>query len=271
MKLCYVDESGNPTQDPCFVMVGILVDAHRLNKTREEFSWYFNQVRDLFTEPLRELKGSKIIHGRDRWRNIDLKTRKTIVDSFCNWIQERKHHLALAAIDYKKWAEKDNLVRDRWLACALHIALQMQKRNQNTSNNKGRTLLFFDENKAKADRLAELLWDPPDWTDDYYNRHEKQGRLDQLIDSAFTVKSHHAGLVQIADLYAFIFRRYAEITDYGRTEEWEGEHRFLRHCIEILKPRMLPQSTRWPARTHSECAEWYNSLAPHSLHNLGLS
>lgn len=59
----------------------------------------------------------------------------------------------------------------------------------------------------KADALAELLWSPPEWTDDYYDKKKKQERLDQLVDTAFTVKSHHAGLVQVADIYALVFRR----------------------------------------------------------------
>jgi hypothetical protein len=46
------------------------------------------------------------------------------------------------------------------LAAALHIALQMQKANQGRAKNKGHTILIFDDNKAKADSLSELLWQP---------------------------------------------------------------------------------------------------------------
>jgi len=41
MKVCYVDESGNE-QTPCLVMVGILVDAHRLRRAREDFAELFD-------------------------------------------------------------------------------------------------------------------------------------------------------------------------------------------------------------------------------------
>src|SRR3990170_485665 len=61
MKVCYVDESGNGEQDRCLVMVGIVVDALRLNRTREEFNEVFDVVQSLFQENLRELKGAKII------------------------------------------------------------------------------------------------------------------------------------------------------------------------------------------------------------------
>src|SRR5262249_8666878 len=137
------------------------------------------------------------------------------------------------------------------------------------SRHKGLTFLVFDENKAKADSLAELLWDPPHWTDDYYGKGKRRGRLGQLIDSSFTVKSHHAGLVQVADDFAFIFRRYAELSDFGAEEEWAGEVNFIQGCVDILEARLLPKTVRWPTKTASNCAKWFNVLAPASLLALG--
>lgn len=271
MKLCYVDESGNQASDPCLVMVGILADSYRLNRTREEFGEFFDVIQGLFEENLKELKGAKIIFGRDRWRKVDPEIRKRITNYLCEWVRVRKHGLLLAAIDRKKWFNFNGQigVKDEWLACSLHIALQIQKYSQGLKRNKGHTILIFDENKAKADSFAELLWDPPAWTDDFYERKERQERFDQLIDSAFTVKSHHAGLVQIADLYALIFRRYAEIAEYGSKEEWSGESRFIDYCVKDLSSRLIPRSIRWPSRTKSKCAKWFNSLAPESLVKLG--
>ncbi len=228
MKVCYVDESGNQPQDPCLVMVGIIVDAARLNRTREEFAEIFDLVQSLFQENLRELKGSKMIFGKDRWRNIDPELRKRIAQYFCDWLARRKHHIALAGIDRHRLSEVGaanfpELQGDPWLAAAVHVALQIQKHHQGSQSNKGQTFLFFDENKAKADFLAELVFAPPAWTDAYYERDRKRAQFDQLIDSAFAVKSHHAGLVQIADLFALILRRYAELHDFESPELWPGE------------------------------------------------
>lgn len=270
MKICYVDESGNQTTDPCLVMVGILVDAARLHRTREEFGDILDTVQQLFQEDLKELKGSKMLFGRDRWRKIDPEERKRITGGLCAWLKGRKHLIVLSAADRTKFATSQNpplpsFCSDPWLATATHVALQVQKVNQGMSHNKGVTFLVFDENKAKADSLAELLWDPPNWTDDYYSRGKKQEPLDQLIDSAFTVKSHHAGLVQVADLYAFIFRRYSEVNDFGLPEEWPGERKLIEGYVDTLKSRLLPKSIRWPSRTTSGCAKWFNSIAPNSL------
>jgi hypothetical protein len=121
MKVCYVDETGNTSQDPCLVMVGILVDAYRLNRSREEFADIFDEIQNLFEENLRELKGSKMIFGRDRWRKVDPELRKRIAGYLCDWIVERKHYIALTAIDRLKFKndktpDVPKACRDEWLA-----------------------------------------------------------------------------------------------------------------------------------------------------------
>ena len=274
MKICYVDESGNTAQDPCLVMVGILVDSARLHRTQKEFADVFDIVQGLFKENLRELKGSKMILGRDRWRKVDPDIRKLIAGYFCSWIAQRKHRLIVTAIDRTKLegTKKDGEPaerRDGWLAAGLHVALQLQKTNQTSGNNKGHTFLIFDDNKVKADALSDLLWKPPAWTDDYYGRKKRQDPLDQIIDTTFSIKSHHAGLVQVADLFAFIFRRYAEIEDYDAKEEWPGEKALIDEYLDSLAGRLLSKSARWPVRTQSNAAKWFNGIAPPSLRALG--
>lgn len=252
-------------------MVGILVDAARLNRTREEFAEIFDVLQGFFTENLRELKGAKMIFGRDRWRNVDPALRKRVAEYLCNWIVTRKHTLLLSAVDRAKLASaaESPVKNDEWLAAGLHVALQVQKSCQSAKKHKGHTFLIFDENKAKADALSELLWQPNPWTDDYYAKTKKQERLDQLIDSAFTVKSHHAGLVQVADLFALIFRRYAELADFGTPETWAGERELINDYVTLMTPRLASRASRWPVKTTSESARWFNSIAPNSLMALG--
>ena len=273
MKICYVDESGD-SQDPCLIMVGVLVDSVRLNRTRVEFSEIFAEIQSLFQENLRELKGSKIIFGRDRWRKVDPDIRHQIAEFFCCWISEKKHKLAISAIDREKFrnvAEDGDTAerRDEWLAAGLHIALQIQRFSQSSKKNKGHTFLIFDDNKQKADKFGEILWNPPEWTDSYYGKGGHQDRMDQIIDTPFAVKSHHAGLVQVADLFAFIMRRYVEIEDFGAREQWDGEKSLLDEYVSTLSGCLLPRAHRWPTRSGSAAVKWYNSLAPASLKGLG--
>jgi hypothetical protein len=81
----------------------------------------------------------------------------------------------------------------------------------------------FDEYRAKGDALAELLFDPPAWTEAYYNRSADADPLDQITDTAFYARSHHVGLVQVVDVFAFVLRRFTELADYGAQEGYEGE------------------------------------------------
>jgi len=269
MKVCYVDDSGLQASDPCIVMVGILADAQRLHATKQEFDSIFKVIQKIpGNGRVRELKSTQIFYGGKQWYGVDADTRYDIIKMFCEWIVDRKHKVVFSAIDKQKHSSNiagiPCVCDDEWLACALHIALQVQKCNQGKKNNKGHTFLIFDENKAKVDHLAELLWEPPEWTDDYYNLGKKQQRLDQLVDNAFFVKSHHSGLVQVADLYAFILRRYAELVDFGSQEKFQGELEVIKSYIQILNKQFCPKSTRW-TKSKSECQQFYNEIAPASL------
>ena len=273
MKVCYVDESGLQDSDPVLIMVGIVADTYNLHRTAREFGEIFDQIQGFFEENLKELKGSKMIFGRDRWRKVDPELRGEIVDYLCDWVVERKHNLVLSAIEKSRHQAADftavpRSMRDPWLAAALHLALQTQKAHQGMEKNKGKTFLIFDENKAQVDKLAELLWDPPAWTDDFYARGKTQDRLDQVIDTALYAKSHHVGLVQVADVFAFLFRRYAELRQ-GTEEVFAGDRELVEASVNKLATRLSPRSTRWPKRSSSKCAGWYVSVAPDALLELG--
>ncbi len=273
MKLCYVDESGDIGQDPCLIMVGILVDSSRLRKTQEEFSKYFSTVKKLFNENLTELKGAMIIHGRKRWRNVSLDDRKKIVEDFVNWIDERKHDLIVTAVDREKWgsrrSDSEVDIQNIWLTSALHIALRIQRLNKSMKNNKGRTLLIIDDNKTKADKLSDLLWNTPTWTDSYCRKKEREDRLNQIIDTPFSIKSHHGGLVQVADLLAFILRRYAEIKDYESREVWPGEGEWIENLINnVLAKHFNPKPGQWLLRPQNNVERWFSDITPSCLKTL---
>lgn len=272
MKFCYADESLDDASQKVQVMVGIVADAQRLNRSRSEFAEIFGLVERTFPEALKELKGSRIFYGRGGWRDVPPELRKDVFRRFCEWICERKHLLAISAIDIGRFArlpdDYPHALRDLWVAGALHIALQLQKLHQTLRKNKGHTVLIFDENKAKADRLNEVLFAPPEWTEAYYDKRKKQVPLDQIIDSAFFTKSHHAGLAQVADLFAFVFRRYAELTDYGAEPVYAGEKDDIDPLVELLAPRLISRSHRCPKRPKDKCTAFFVDLTPDCLVDL---
>lgn len=157
MKFCYADESLDNASEKVQVMVGIVADAQRLNRSRIEFAEIFELVEEVYPEALKELKGSRVFYGHGGWRRVPAEIRKTVFRLFCEWIDERKHALALSAIDIAAFKSRlpddyPDPLGDLWVAGAVHIALQLQKLHQKLGKNKGHTVLIFDENKAKADR-----------------------------------------------------------------------------------------------------------------------
>jgi len=76
-------------------------------------------------------------------------------------------------------------------------------------------------------------------------------------------------LVQVADVFAFVFRRFSAVTDYGDTEGYDGELERLSGWINTLGGRLLSRSHRCPKKPKSEAAEAYVELIPTSLRELG--
>jgi hypothetical protein len=149
---------------------------------------------------LSELKGSDLHKAKAAWRGVEPDERKGVITQLCEWLVERKHSLTLAAVDREGWPTLAPVdLADPWLACALHTALQVQRAHQGLERPKGLTFIVVDEHKAKVDGAAELLYDPPRWSDSYYDRKRRDPALACVLDSAFYAKSHHVGLVQVAD------------------------------------------------------------------------
>jgi len=104
---------------------------------------------------------------------------------------------------------------DVWLAGASHIALQLQRAHQTKAGNKDRTVLVFDENKRGLADIVDLVFNPPVWTDDYHDRQKKAPALDRLVDTPSRSSPTTLGDVQVADIFAAIFRRHSEVADHG--------------------------------------------------------
>ncbi len=104
--------------------------------------------------------------------------------------------------------------------------------------------LFAQQGEFEAS-ISELLSNPPGWTDIYYE-YSGGDRLDQIIDTAYFVRSHHASLVQLADLIALVLRRYSALADGGDHERYPGEANRIGRWIDIFRPRLFARSYRLP-------------------------
>jgi len=264
----YVDETGLDATSPVMVMVGIIVNGERLARTQDDLSGIFSTLGGITTGYLKELKSKTLLSGTGVWGGVPGEKRRKVVSDLCSWLCDRKHDLALAAIDKQRFSAQppdDAQLANIWQAGACHIALQLQRAHQSKGGSKGRTVLVFDDNKQETANFSDLIYSPPPWTDSYYDRPKKKPPLFEMIDTPFAVKSHQVGLVQVADVFAAIFRRYAQLAEYNLPEKYSGEIEHYREWAEVLAIRLLGRAHRWPKRSRSDCAQWYNSVAPASL------
>lgn len=248
MYLCYVDETGLEGECPVVVTVGVLVEGtQRLVKTNREWAARLGPLLTETGAKMTELKSSRFYRGLGRWGAIPGDERAARIEELLDWFVERKHQIALAAVEKTAMADSAPLgvVRSAELLAALHIPLQVQRAHQGKGNNKGVTLFVMDKSKIEG-KLADLLSDPPSWSDNYYARRRRAEPFDQLVHTPFFVQSDRLELVQLADLIAFVYRRYVEVQRDG--DSYPGESERLTRWKQKLDTRLLGRSHRLPAR-----------------------
>lgn len=265
VKICYVDESGLAGDEPVLVMAGVISDMHKLPKTLRQWQPRLNDLLGTIGRP--ELKGSEFCAGRSRIaRLMGGDERTTWIDETLQWMDERKLKLALASVDKASDAQRPEELQDDWMVCGMHLALQLQAAHGRLKSNKGTTLLVTDEAK-RSDELAELLLEPPAWSDDYYGRGKKDDPLKELVHTPFTVDSGHNGMIQLADLVAFLFRRYVELS--RENEEYAGERVKISGWVATLSNLLLPMAARHRRRRADDASRTFTALAAAELVELG--
>lgn len=265
MYLCYVDETGLDDDSPAVVTVGVLVEGTtRLVKTNREWTQHLGALLDEADAGMPELKSSRLYRGLGKWNRIPGDQRHARIEELIDWFVDRKHHIALAAAD--KDFDLDNSalegVGSHELLAAFHISLQVQRAQQTKNKNKGVTLFAMDQSRVSG-QLADLLENPPSWSDDYYARKPKADPLDQLVHTPFWVRSDRIELVQLADLFAFVYRRYLETRRDG--EDYPGEFERLNHWKAKLDSRLLNRSHRLPTRETSSATDAVIAAFPAEL------
>ena len=269
MKFCYIDESGIG-DEPFGVMVGVLVDSHRMRPTKEGWDVVLAELSHLAGRSVTEMHTRDFYRGSSPWTNIDGPTRAQVVDLLLEWLSSRKHKFVYTATDKAKWNAhfpadpRAKEVRSLWRFLGLHIALQVQKAGQKHKSNKGNTVLIFDREVKEENRFTDLILDPPSWTDTYYNRSPKQERLDQLVDVPYFGDSKHVLLLQAADLIAFFLRRHLELQNNG-TERYAGERARVATWIAQAMGWGVDRSIAYPKMGRCKCAEMFYEYAPSQL------
>ncbi|HNS19028.1 MAG TPA: DUF3800 domain-containing protein [Sedimentisphaerales bacterium] len=240
MYICYGDESGhcgkklNPKQ-PVQVMCGVLNDLTKLSKTQREHAEILS-ILNGYGIPLAELKGSEAYRGRGAWEKVPADRRDRLYESILGWAAERACKFIVCPIDSVAFfGAKDRGCADSerfrfpYEASAMNILLALQRYQQPKRNNKGRTIVIFDEQPGHDTHLLELSSGDLAFTDSYtgYDAESKSkskpDRFDQIVDVPHFSKSHLAVLIQIADWAAFVVNRYLLLTVYEQAETYPGE------------------------------------------------
>lgn len=240
MYMCYVDESGhcgkkyNPEQ-PVEVLCGVLTDTTKLFKTQREHAEILQILKER-NIPLEELKASEAYRGRKSWANVPPEVRDRVFELILVWAQERGCKYIVCPIDTKKFFDQKeagcaiskNLCHP-YETGAMNVVLAVERLQKTKKNNKGKTLVVFDEQKEHDKNILTLLEGDLSFADSYTGykpkpRAKKQPqRLDQIIDVPHFSKSPLSVLIQIADWVAFIVNKYLLLTTYGEKEKYEGE------------------------------------------------
>ncbi|MFX0203930.1 MAG: DUF3800 domain-containing protein [Candidatus Hodarchaeota archaeon] len=260
MYLSYADESGYSggkfdRHQPVQTMVAILPNAYNFHRSDSEFKEVFNIINAQI--PISEIKGEQIYRGRGAWENIKAESRDHVIEFYLHWIESRKHKLIVTAIDngsyfgIKKEDPQNPIIQKLqcpYLFATIHIALVVQKLHRTQRKNKGKTLLIFDEQDQFSDKVTELIFNPPEFIDDFvdFNQKKEKVRLNQIVDTAFFVKSHHSSMAQVVDIIAYLMRLYLELSHYGLEESYQGESKKLKGWIDQVKSKFVPFSKVYP-------------------------
>jgi hypothetical protein len=136
-----------------------------------------------------------------------------------------------------------------------------------SKNNKGKAFFIFDQLDEHESQLSELLYNRPSWLNDYFNDHvPEEYLLSEVCDTAYFIRSHHANIVQLADLVAFAIRRYAELFAKNDSERFEGEKDLIMEWYEILKPAFMgSQHVVRKTTKDAPLADFFREVRPSEL------
>ena len=269
MKFCYVDESVQASEFT--VVAGVIADASRMHRTKADWDDLLNSLREHTNSGLPELKGRELYRGRKFWRQWDGGERTVLVEILIEWMVERKHKVTFGAVSKERLksirgeVQLDGLEQATdWSIAALHLLLSVQKTHQNQKTNKGKTVFVFDE-YAGAGELLKLVLTPPPATDKFYGLRQGKTRLDQVVDVPYFADSCHVGLIQLADLFAYLLCLFAALSDGIVDEAYKGELEKVAGWIAQMESVLLRNASRWPKSPKDPCTTFLRSIAPPSL------
>jgi hypothetical protein len=153
-----------------------------------------------------------------------------------------------------------------WALSGMFVSGLIQKKMQSKSNNKGLTVLIFDDNKADMPKVSDGLYLAESWFDALYQQAKtirgknhwcdlkQPERFDHIVNTAFAIQSQHSSLVQVADAVSYVYRRHLELTT--QPEAYPGENAFYAGLVTKLDAKR----ERLGRTPDAECIGFYNAV-----------
>ena len=274
MKFIYVDESGDSDHSDVFVMCGLMVDAYKLRTATEKIDNLIISILKKHPRSQKEFKTSQFINGKHRWNRIAGAERCNILRGICKLAISSGGRIFGIGLSFNRLRHALSEVgqppqHSHWQISAMFIASLIQKEMQKEKRRKGHTVVVMDDNKIEMESFSDQIYRCHDWYDGLYvakstkktrdwEPRTHKDRFDQIINTAFAIKSDHSTLIQIADAICYVYRRHLELKDTD--ESWDGERHFYCGLVEVLEQKR-EKLERCPEGV--ECVEFYNA-ARHS-------
>lgn len=250
MKFIYVDESGDGGQGDVFTMCGLMVDAYKLRKKTEDFDAKLEAIFAHHPDVRQDFKTSRFINGKGGWSAVDADVRKKLLCDLCELAIDNGGKVFGIGLSFQNFNQQLAASQNHpfgssyWLAAAMFTCSLVQKKMQTVSSSKGLTIVIMDDNKGEMPKLTDALYKSSEWYDGLYQMQGKRrgqtvwldrkpsDRFDQIINTAFAIKSDHSSLVQVADAICYVYRRHLELL--SGTEAWTGEKQYYADLVEKL-------------------------------------
>lgn len=274
LKFIYLDETGLDENTDVFVMVGLLIDAYSLRRITQEFDDLIGGFITNHGGKIQEVKTTSLFKPKGWWGNVNISDKQDYLSRVINLVIDNTEIYSIAIS--KNCFDKNNALpaeikKNYWLIAALYIASLVQKKMRKLEKNKGNTVMVFDNNAKDVPKISDSLYAPNPWFDDLYQssisspRKKKpkevkpEERFNQIINTAFSIKSQHSYIIQAADAVCHILRRHIELQSTGK-EKWSGEKDQMTQLANsiILKKIKLGQSL-----AESPCLKYYKSIIYH--------
>jgi len=235
-----------------------------LKKAMRDAQSLFADIVAAYPENLRELKTSRLAAGKGGWRQVDPKLRKELICRLCELPSNINGGKVIPIVidrdRFRATRTGEPWRKSEWVAGATCLAIAAQRSSNSESNNKGLTVLVFDDNRAELPGLSEFLVNPTEDVAEFCESNTSDP-FDQIIDTSFAIKSEHSTLVQIADACAYILRRRAELTVERQDEAWDGELDFIQSAYSGFAGSLLQLTKTWKSNPCCEAAEWLKQVS----------